>query len=319
MNEVAEIHNLFGLAGAVSAASSAGLFARLTRNADTSDGHARALAVDPRATRCVLDVLVAFGLASCDGGVYEASPALLAFAEQTPLALDETSALWTHAPAFLKTGEPFHDDRQPTKREAVYSGVVAGIGRLFAAPAKDLAANLDRAPERVLDVGCGSGVWSLAIAERFPRTRVTGLDLPDVLGVFQARAIERGVRERIGTIGGDMHAIEIPQGAFDLAIIANVLRLEDPERAARLVARVANALAPGGELVVVDAIGNRSSDSQRSLSIYALHLALRTAEGRVYTREQIATWLADAGLSDIRDVQLTDALGTVGAIRARRS
>jgi hypothetical protein len=161
MNEVAEIHNLFGLAGAVSAASSVGLFARLTRNADTADGHARALAVDPRATRCVLDVLVAFRLASFDAGVYEGSPALLAFAEQTPLALDETNALWTHAPAFLKTGEPFHDDRQPAKREVVYASVVAGIGRLFAAPAKDLAASIDRAPERVLDVGCGSacGAW----------------------------------------------------------------------------------------------------------------------------------------------------------------
>jgi ubiquinone/menaquinone biosynthesis C-methylase UbiE len=162
-------------------------------------------------------------------------------------------------------------------------------------------------------------VWSLAIAERFPRTCVTGLDLPEVLGVFQARALERGLRERLRTIGGDMHAVEIPQGAFDLAIIANVLRLEAPERAARLVARVAKALALGGELVVVDAIGDSSLDSQRSLSIYALHLALRTAHGRVYTREQIASWLVDAGLTDVRDVPLTDALGTVGAIRARRS
>src|SRR5262249_38739400 len=227
-------------------------------------------------TRCILDVLVAFGVASRDGDAYASSPALLAFAEQTPLALDDTSALWTHTPALLRSGEPFHDDRQPAKREAVYSGVVAGIGRLFAAPATDLAARIERAPARVLDIGCGSGVWGLAIAERFPNARVTGLDLPDVLRVFEGRAAERGLRDRVDSLPGDMHAVEIPT-AFDLAIIANVLRLEDPDRAARLVARAANALVPGGQLVIVDAIGDGTADSERSLSVYALHLALRTA------------------------------------------
>ena len=108
----------------------------------------------------------------------------------------------------------------------MYSSVVAGIGRIFAAPAQELAAQIERAPDRILDIGCGSGVWSLAIAERFERARVTGLDLPDVLAVFEARATERGLRDRIEKLGGDMHAVAIPPAAFDLVIIANVLRLE---------------------------------------------------------------------------------------------
>src|SRR5204863_4182531 len=142
------------------------------------------------------------------------------------------------------------------------------------------AASLERAPARVLDIGCGSGVWSLAVAERFPNTHVTGLDLPDVLRVFERRATERGLGDRIETLGGDMHAIAIP-GGFDLVIIANVLRLDEPDRAARLVTRAAEALAVGGELVVIDAIGDASAESERALAIYALHLALRTARGRV--------------------------------------
>jgi ubiquinone/menaquinone biosynthesis C-methylase UbiE len=241
----------------------------------------------------------------------------MAFAEQTPLALDDTNALWVHTPAFLKTGKPFHRDEQPAQREAVYAGVVAGIGRLFAAPAKDLAASIERAPERVLDIGCGSGVWSLAIAERFPHARVTGLDLPEVLKVFEGRATDLGLRNRIEMLGGDMHAVEIP-GGFDLVVIANVLRLDEPDRAAALVARAAKALAPGGELIVVDAIGDTSPESERALAVYALHLALRTARGRVHDREEIKAWLESAGLVDARDVALSDALGTVGAIRARR-
>jgi len=260
-------------------------------------------------------VLVAFGLASRDGDDYTTSPALRAFAEHSPDGLDGANALWAHAPAFLKTGTPFRDiDEKPAEREVVYSTIVAGIGRLFAGAAKDLAARIERAPDRVLDIGCGSGVWSLAIAERFAGARVTGLDLPDVLRAFESRAAELGLGDRIGTLPGDMHAVEIPAGAFDLVIIANVVRLEKPDRAGRLVARAAKALVPGGELVVVDALADGSAERARSLAVYALHLAIRLARGRVYTRAQIKEWLAHAGLSEFRDVSLSDPLGTVGAI-----
>jgi SAM-dependent methyltransferase len=319
MTDLAEIHNFLGAAAAAGAAASSGLLDRLIRGSASADAYARELALDPRATRCVLDVLVAFGLAARDDETYAASPALMHFAEQTPLAFDQTTALWSHTPAFLKTGTPFHQDRQPTQREVVYSGVVAGIGRLFAAPARELAEQLEQAPARVLDIGCGSGVWSLAIAERFPETRVTGLDLPDVLRVFETRAAERGLAGRIDTIGGDMHDVAIPRAAFDLVIIANVLRLEAAERAAVLLGRAASALAPGGELVVVEALDDGTPDGARAMAIYALHLAMRTAAGRVYTRGQIKEWMTVAGLVDARDVALHDALGTVGAIRARRA
>ena len=49
---------------------------------------------------------------------------------------------------------------------------------MFESAAAELAGKLPGCPERVLDVGAGSGVWSLAMAERHDETCVVALDLP---------------------------------------------------------------------------------------------------------------------------------------------
>ena len=66
---------------------------------------------------------------------------------------------------------------------------------------------IEEVPEgaSVLDIGCGSGVWGLAFAERDPAVRVTGCDLPGVLESFQARAREVGLSDRTALLPGDIH------------------------------------------------------------------------------------------------------------------
>ncbi len=33
----------------------------------------------------------------------------------------------------------------------------------------------------ILDIGCGPGEWALAIAQRFPESRITGIDISDLM------------------------------------------------------------------------------------------------------------------------------------------
>lgn len=321
MNERIELQSLFGLAAALSAAMRNGLLAALARAPNTADGYASEVSLNPRATRLVLDVLATFDLATREGDRFAASPRLSEAAATTPLGLGQMASLWSHAPAFLATGEPFIKmDAAPAQREALYANVVPSLGRLFAAAARELASRFDaqRPPRRVLDIGCGSGVWSLALAERFDGAQVTGLDFPEVLAAFEARATELGLSQRIDRLPGDMHEADIPTGKFDIVVIANVLRLEEPERAARMVKRAAEAVAPGGELLVVDAFSDGSPAGERGLAVYALHLSMRTSSGRVYERSQVKAWMAAAGLEEARDLALSAELGPVGGIVARR-
>ncbi|MGE0547059.1 MAG: methyltransferase [Kofleriaceae bacterium] len=308
------IQDLLGLSEALHAAIEAQLLPALLGRPRTAIDYARTLSLDPRATERVLDVLVAFDVATRTGDDYAASPELANWAATTPAGAELGLALWSHVPTFLRTGKPYI--RMDGAREASYANVVTSLGRMFGPAATSLAAQLTRAPRNILDIGCGSGVWSLAIAERFPDARVTGLDLPAVLEAFHSRARMVGVADRTSTIAGDVHAVDIPR-AFDLVVIANVLRIEAPDRARAIVRRAARALEPGGELLVVDALSGGTPARERAREIYALHLAMRTDHGRVYSSAEITGWMTAEGLRDVAALSCDADLSPVGALLAR--
>lgn len=308
------LQDVLGFTAALTAAAHSGLLAALLDGpARTATEHASARALEPRATALVLDVLVAYGIAARDGERVTASPDLVALMNNTPGGGSRALAMWAHVPEFLRTGAPFM--KMDGAREELYAGVVGALGRMFAPAAATLAKKLPRAPRRVLDIGCGSGVWGLAIAQHHLATHVTGLDLPAVLEAFRGRAAELGVSDRTATLPGDVHAVAIPR-AFDLVVIANVLRIEAPDRARAIVHRAVQALEPGGQLLVVDALAAGTPEREQARSVYALHLGMRTDHGRVYSPAQIADWFRDEGLREIASIDLDDSLGALGALLA---
>jgi SAM-dependent methyltransferase len=105
-------------------------------------------------------------------------------------------------------------------------------------------------PPRVLDLGCGTGASSVALARAYPRATVLGVDL-DEASVAQARAAaaEAGVADRVSFVVGD--AARLPQEAsFDLVTVFEALHdMGDPVGALR-TAR--DRLADGGSVLVAD-------------------------------------------------------------------
>ncbi len=106
------------------------------------------------------------------------------------------------------------------------------------------------AGERALDVGCGCGATTLALAERVGGDgAATGLDVSAVmLERARARAAEAGV-SHVAFRQADAQRADLPAAAYDLVFSRfGVMFFDDPGAA---FANLRRALAPGGRLVFV--------------------------------------------------------------------
>ena len=282
-----------------------GLLGSLCERNATAEGHATALELEAAPTAEILRVLVAAGFAQRDGDRYRASSDLEHLARRLPLGLEGNRTIWAHLPTYARTHRSIMDcDVEESTRGETYRDVVPSLANLAHPSARMLADHLAaRAPKRVLDVGAGSGVWGLAVAERVPDVHVTALDLPEVVHRVDERAASLDLTGRVTAVGGSYKDDPIVPGTFDVVILAAILHLETEAEAAGLIARAAKRVAPGGVLVPVDAFGEGVM-ADLGIGLYALNLAMRTRQGRPHPQEKVRAWLSQAGLTNVELVPL---------------
>lgn len=154
---------------------------------------------------------------------------------------------------------------------------------------------------RILEVGCGQGLFSFYLALGSPERRVRGIDIDaEKIGVAR-RAAARAAR-----LGADLEFAvagpgELPDGPWDAVAVVDVLYLMDAAAQKRLLAGCAERLVPGGSLVVKEmALRPRwkfiVNTLQETLSVRVLRI---TAGGDGFTfsaPSQIGVWMQEEGL-----------------------
>jgi ubiquinone/menaquinone biosynthesis C-methylase UbiE len=97
--------------------------------------------------------------------------------------------------------------------------------------------DLTEPPERVLDLGTGTGSVARLVAERFPAAEIVGADLSERM-IAEARALTAD--ERIHYVVADARRLPFEDAAFDLVTLANMIPFFD---------EVARVVSPGGHVV----------------------------------------------------------------------
>ena len=292
------------------------VFDRFAGGPLTADELRAALGLAQRPAAVLLTALRAFGLLVDDGpgrldlselarehltggpfdvrdyiGMTADSPGVLAMAER----------LRTNRPAGL---EPEESGAAFIYREGVASAMeqeeaARGLTLALAGRARNVAPVLaERVPmegaQTLLDVGGGTGLYSIAFLQKNPDLRAVVWDRPEVLKVTAEAAAAHGVADRLECRPGDMFAEEPPPA--DVVLLSNVLHDWDVPECRRLVARCAAALPRGGRLLVHDVFLNDALDGPLPVALYSAALFCMT-EGRAYSAAEYRGWLKEAGLT----------------------
>jgi 2-polyprenyl-3-methyl-5-hydroxy-6-metoxy-1,4-benzoquinol methylase len=153
---------------------------------------------------------------------------------------------------------------------------------------------------RVLEVGCGHGLFSGYLAQRSSGVRVHGVDIDASKIAVAAVSAEPGRLDfTVGTSGS------VPEGPWDGVVLVDVLYLLDEAAQRALLTSCAAVLAPGGVLVVKDMATRprwkaRWNAMQEALSVRVLKITAGSPEFAFVDSDERARWLVAAGLQDVR-------------------
>jgi len=154
-------------------------------------------------------------------------------------------------------------------------------------------------PISVLDIGSGSGVWGVSLAEKSPQVTVRAVDWPDVLKVTKRVAERHGVADRFTFAPGDFASADFGTG-HQYATIGHILHSEGPARSKELLKKVFAALAPGGTAVISEWLVNESRTGPLPGLIFAVNMLVNTEDGDTFSVTEIGKWLKEAGFVNPR-------------------
>jgi SAM-dependent methyltransferase len=282
------------------------LFTALGEGATAGEVAAR-LKADRRATEMLLNALVAVGALAKSGGVFQNTPDTARYLtagspENQRPALMHTVHVWKawttltecvrRGTAVLPPGVEAHDEQWT-------QAFIAAMHRnaMSAAPALVEAVGA-AGVRRLLDVGGGSGAYSIAFARANPELRAEVLDLAAVVPIAQKHIAEAGLEGRVTARVGDLLKDDFGEG-YDLILLSAICHMLGPEENQELLARCRRALAPGGRLVIRDFILDPDKTSPKAAALFALNMLVNTRAGATYSEAEYGAWLAGAGFASV--------------------
>ena len=169
--------------------------------------------------------------------------------------------------------------------------------------------------QRVLDLGGGSGAYSIALAREVPGLKAEIMDTREVVPLTREYIRKARLANRISTRVGDMLNDPLGEG-YDLVLVSAICHMFSADENRALFERVFSALAPKGQIVVQDFILEPDKTAPRAAALFALNMLVGTTAGSTYSEPEYANWLRDAGFTEVRRVRLPGPSGLMIGVRA---
>jgi ubiquinone/menaquinone biosynthesis C-methylase UbiE len=207
-----------------------------------------------------------------------------------------TDALKEARPQWSKIGNPQAGEdafREVYRTEATTQAFHEFMWALSFAEECQLVTKFDLSRcKRLVDVGGGSGHFSIAALQAFPELTAVVFDRAEVEPCLRKRAQQYGLESRLQFQVGDARKTDFPSG--DVFSLGYVLSDFDRENGTLMMTRIHRALPAGGKLIVLEKLFD--DDKRGPLGTAMMNLCmLLEMEGKHYTGEEYRRWFDQVG------------------------
>jgi SAM-dependent methyltransferase len=285
------------------------VFTRLDEAAATAAALSKDLGCDSRAMGRLLDALTSLTLLKKEGGLFRLSGQGMLLSSRHPetilpmvLHCSELWQKWSGLTGVVRTGKPVEGaggEKEEANRRA-FIGAMHAIGR-------NLATETSRVFDagrfrRLLDIGGGSGTYTIAFLRRNQAMTAVLFDLAPVIPMAGERLQAEGLADRVTLVAGDFSRDELPSGC-DLALLSAIIHQNSPARNLDLFRKIFRALHAGGSILIRDHVMDESHTLPPGGAIFAVNMLVGTAGGDTYTFGEIKEGLEKAGFAGVSLVQ----------------
>lgn len=294
------------------AATRLGIFPKLATRAMTAEELAVRCGAVPRLVAPLLDCCVAMGLLRRCDGVYSSThlaDAHLVVGRPRYLGdlirlVGAEAGAWEGLHDLVRSGDkPPAPSTEPEVSAEQFTLAMHDLASCGEAEA--LAAALPLGDSRsMVDVGCGSGAYSIALCRRRPTMQAVLLDTEDVLRTTRRIVEQSGLGDRLELRPADIFHDAYGTGA-DLVLLSDVL-YDKPEICRAMLERAYTALAPGGTLLVRGYFSDPVGRQPPFGAFFALSMLLADPDREPISLDLARGWVTQVGFSLSRVFTLTE-------------
>jgi ubiquinone/menaquinone biosynthesis C-methylase UbiE len=271
----------------------------------------RSLRTNPRATEILLDALVSLGFLKKQGRTYGNTPLSDRYLvegrpEYLGNNLNYQEILWEAWSCLGQVVRRGHADCSRlnywfSQHKTFPREYILAMHNIAEKPAAELA-QVVSLPEAktLLDVGAGSGTFSLALLKANPNLKATLLDLPSTLRIARDLVARHPLGSRVNYVSGNYKKVSFGHALYDVILMSHITHNEGEKVNRQLMGKARQALRPGGKLIIHDFMVDATKTTPLFGALFSVHMLVYTQEGRTYSRAEYEVSLRQAGFINVR-------------------
>jgi SAM-dependent methyltransferase len=215
---------------------------------------------------------------------------------------------WSNLTKVVKTGKSAHPSEINERGEEWLFPFINAMHDRAKKQAPQQLTNIDLSGiKSVLDIGGGSGAYSMEFVSKKPEIQATIFDLPKVIPLTKKFLDKEDFSNKIKTHAGDYTTDDLPKG-FDLVFLSAIIHSNSLKTNQDLIGKCFNSLNKNGKIVIQDWIMNNDRTQPISGAIFAVNMLVGTEAGDCFTEQEVTEMLNETGFNNISRIEFETGL-----------